>query len=453
MAEPALLPIVQTCRDGTNGTRPNLSFSTNIAQAIKEADLIFITVDTPANTTENGSDGTLDISRVLAVAEQIATFSLTDKIIVQKSTVPPGTSDTIKQILTTSGQPGIRFDVLSNPEFLAEGSAIPNLLQPDRVLIGSDQDVHGLQAARCLSSVYESWIPKDRIIFMNTASAELAKLAANALLAQRVSSINALSAICEEVGADVEAVATACGMDSRIGSGMLRASLGYGGSCFGKDVLALSKLSDDLGLCRVGSYWRSSDEINEFQKSRFTARVLKGMEDISEPRMVAVLGCSYKQGTDDVRGSPAVSLLAALLIAGAQVAVYDPMVQCPQLLKALSEQSRPKLDSDAWKERLSMCSTAYVACGNAHAIVIATDWDEFSNRKDISENIFQPPTSNITNGNNCIDWQQVASSMQYPKLFFDGRNVVDDQKLQKLGFDVHMIGKVSCRKAQAHSSA
>ena len=444
VAEPDLISILQLGRDGTDGRRPNLHFSTDITQAINDADLILIAVNTPPKESGRGAYQALDISQVEAAAEAIAQASTTDKIVVEKSTVPCGTSDSIRKIFAAMGQPGVRFDILSNPEFLAEGSAITNLLLPDRVLIGSDQDAAGFRAARVLSSIYESWVSRDHILFMNIQSAELTKLAANALLAQRISSINALSAICEKTNADIEEVAVACGLDLRIGPRMLKASLGFGGSCLKKDVLTLAHFSDELDLSHVGSYWRSINDINEFQKSRFTEKIVKKMNNTLVRRKVAVLGCAFKKGTGDIRESPGISLIADLLAERAQVSVYDPEVQHLHLMQALLQIPRLSQLPDNWKQRLDMSTSAYAACDGAHAIVIAAEWEEFSNRR-IMPDPGLPSTTSPTESATRVEWSKIALGMRHPKLLFDGRNIVDAEELAKLGIEVHMIGKTSCR--------
>lgn len=442
VTEPDLLPLVQITRDGTHERRPNLRFSTNITQAIKEADLVFIAVNTPLKISDRNAHQALDISCVEAAAKTIAQASTSDKIVVEKSTVPCGTSKSIQRTLTAMGKPGIRFDVISNPEFLAEGTAVSDLLNPDRILIGSQQHPRSVQAAKTLSYVYEGWIPKERILFINTRSAELTKLAANALLAQRVSSINALSAICETAGADIEEVALACGLDTRIGSRMLKASLGYGGSCLKKDVLTLACFADDLGCHQIGSYWRSVDEMNESQKSRFTERIVKRMNNSLVGTTFAVFGCAFKKDTGDIRESPGVSLIADLLAKGAQAAVYDPKVRPSQLLQALRKMPLLREAGEAWKCNLRICTSAYDACEDAHGVVIATDCDEFSNRMRSAES--EAGSDMLSNGTQKrVNWCKIARGMRNPKLVFDGRNIVDTEQLTRFEMEVHMVGKRS----------
>ncbi|KAJ9653941.1 hypothetical protein H2198_006929 [Neophaeococcomyces mojaviensis] len=335
--EPGLLDLVRISRDGTDGRAPNLFFSSDIDKVICDARIVFVAVNVPTNATSLDNEA-LDTSSVEATVKRIARCSTSDKIIVLKSTVPCGTSRRMRALLNNLRQPGVRFEILSNPEFLAEGTAVSNLLHPDRVLIGSEQDVNGLRANRALRYLYQKWVPRERIVSVQTESAELAKLAANVFLAQRLSSINALSFLCAETGADIKEVAMACGLDKRIGSAMLRPSLGFGGSCLKKDVFALGHLSDSLELRNIGSYWRSINKINESQKSRFLQRILWRLEPLTDPR-VAVLGAAFKKGTSDVRGSTAVDLIATLTVKGFNVSVYDPKVRKADLLDALTQKA------------------------------------------------------------------------------------------------------------------
>jgi UDPglucose 6-dehydrogenase len=483
ITEPDLLEVVKTARDGTDGRPPNLRFSTNVEQAIADADLIFIAVNTPTKSSGYGAHQALDIAHVESAVETIARVASTDKIVVEKSTVPCGTSRSINEILTGLGQPGVRIDVLSNPEFLAEGTAVRNLLRPDRVLIGSESTERGLRARDALSAIYRSWVPAERVVLMNLQSAELAKLAANALLAQRISSINALSAICEETGADIEEVAMACGLDTRIGPGMLRASVGFGGSCFKKDVLTLAHFSDTLGLSMIGSYWRSVNSINEFQKSRFAERIVRRMNNTLIGKKVAVLGCAFKKNTGDIRESAAISLLAGLIAEQAHVAVYDPLVKPQELLEALERAIGAGMSQ--FLTKLDICPSAYDTCDQAHAVVIATEWDEFSNRDGSkasshlqnpatvrymraspsssgvceeadacsestgSEGMLTPATyasSSEDTTTSRLDWSRIADSLKHPKLVFDGRNIVDHRRLASLGLRVEAVGKTGLRR-------
>ncbi|KAL3428417.1 nucleotide sugar dehydrogenase [Phlyctema vagabunda] len=464
--EPNLLETVKIGRDGSEGRAPNLFFTTNVDQALEEADLIFIAVNTPTKTSGYGANQALDLSYVESAVERIAHVCRSDKIIVEKSTVPCGTARIVTEILTNINRHDVHFDVLSNPEFLAEGTAIKNLENPDRILIGSDTTPRGLQARAALADLYASWVPRDRIIGMNIFSAELAKLAANALLAQRVSSINALSAICEATGADIDEVAFAVGLDTRIGPRMLRASVGFGGSCLKKDVLNLAHFSDTLELPEIGSYWRSVNDINENQKSRFSVRIIRRLHNTLTDKRIAMLGVAFKKDTGDLRESAAISILASLISEEAQVAIYDPQVKPGDLWPLLEKEMGRKRETFT---RVSICSSAYEACDQAHAVVIATEWDEFSNKdahrprfnnaeqhaaqpeesesdqsSSSSSVILTPTTASVDEGHaqgQKLDWERVADMMRYPRLVFDGRNVVDPLKLRKLGLQVECIGK------------
>jgi len=316
---------------------------------------------------------------VEAAARMIAEVAEDDKIVVEKSTVPCRMAEDIRKVLAAIGRPGVNFDILSNPEFLAEGTAIKDLLEPDRVLIGSLITSRGLQAAAALADVYGRWVPHERIITMNLWSSEMAKLSANALLAQRISSINALSAVCEATGADVDEVSYACGLDSRIGSRMLKSSLGFGGSCYKKDVLSLVYIAETHNLPEVAAYWKGVVDINEYQKDRFIKRIVKCLFSTLTNKKVAILGYAYKKNTGDTRESAAISIVNHLIRENAEVSIYDPKVEESQVWRSLEENN----DKDAFeltKSRVTVCRTSYEACEDADAVVIATEWDEFSNK-------------------------------------------------------------------------
>lgn len=395
--------------------------------------------------------------------------------------------------LEANGRPGIHFEILSNPEFLAEGTAVSDLLYPDRILIGSLSTPAGSRAAASLADIYASWVPEDRIITMNLWSSELSKLAANALLAQRISSINALSAICEKTGANIDEVAYACGLDSRIGPRMLKAGPGFGGSCFKKDILSLVYISESLHLYEVASYWRSVVTINEYQKDRFAKRIISCFYNTLTRKRIAVLGFAYKKDTGDTRESAAIELVRLLAAEKARVAIYDPAVKEEQIWFELGKDGEP---SGAIKENVEVCHSAYEACFAAHAVVILTEWEEFSNkssdlpmshtpaaahrglrrnRPNLSRIVTTPSTyisgvcarseTNLSDafvGSNGIaplktsaaansngehhkrlDWRRVAMGMEKPMFIFDGRNMLDPAKLGKLGFRVEAIGRAS----------
>jgi UDPglucose 6-dehydrogenase len=360
----------------------------------------------------------------------------TDKIVVEKSTVPVRTAESMREILKAIGRPGVHFEVLSNPEFLAEGTAIRDLLTPDRILIGSLLNEHGMQAAAALAEVYAGWVPRERIITMNLWSSELAKLAANALLAQRISSINALSAVCEATGADIDEIAFAVGTDSRIGPKMLKASVGFGGSCFKKDVLSLAYISETLHLPEVAAYWRSVVDINEYQKDRFTKRIIRCLYNTLNNKKVAVLGFSYKKDTGDTRESAAISIIDALVAEGAKISIYDPQVKEEQIWQDIASSRGARGDA---RQYVSVHKDVYAACDAAHAIIILTEWDEFSNKA-----IVPAKNGAAANGEpkrERMDWARVAKTMDRPSFVFDGRNIVDAEALEQLGYRVECIGK------------
>lgn len=473
--------VVEVARDGTDNRAPNFHFSTNISKAIEEADLIFIAVNTPTKTEGLGAGGASDLAYVEAAARHIAEVATSDKIIVEKSTVPCGTAENIREILDAHASSDVQFDILSNPEFLAEGTAINDLLRPDRILIGSLATERGRDAAEALANVYASWVPRERIITINLWSSELAKLAANCMLAQRISSINSLSAICEATGANVEELAFAVGLDSRIGSKMLKSSAGFGGSCFKKDVLSLSYIAETLHLPEVAAYWKSVVDINEYQMERFAKRITKRLYNTLRSKKIAVLGFAYKKNTGDTRESPAITIVGQLIAEGARVAIYDPQVSETQIRQDLGREH----PAEIVKQRIQVHDDAFSACENASAVVILTEWDEFKtdqiydvasangtlqrevlNRKitnnsqgsDSGSSEFhdsalgtpfevsaaQPENAQSTGKR--VDWVAIANTMKRPRLVFDGRNVVDAEKLSNLGFTVECIGKAPSRR-------
>ncbi|KAL8788455.1 MAG: hypothetical protein Q9213_001678 [Squamulea squamosa] len=367
-----------TGADGaTSARRAKLFFSTDVDQAIVDADLIFVCVNTPTKSHGIGKGSAADLDFVEAATRNIARVATQDKIVVEKSTVPCRTAQSIREILAANAHPGVRFDVLSNPEFLAEGTAIRDLLNPDRIIIGSMPTSAGQRAAATLVEVYEQWVPRERIITMNLWSSELSKLAANAMLAQRISSVNALSAICEATGADVDEVSYACGLDSRIGSQMLKAGPGFGGSCFQKDIFNIVYLSESLHLYEIADYWRAIINMNEHQKQRFTKRIISCLYNNLAGKKLAVLGFAFKKDTSDTRESPAITLVSNFVAERARVAVYDPRVPEDQVWRELLNNGS---DAVMLKRNVSVCRTAYEACMAADAVVVMTEWDEFSNK-------------------------------------------------------------------------
>jgi UDPglucose 6-dehydrogenase len=403
--EPGLDKVVKQARDR------NLFFSTDVHGAIEAADIIFVAVNTPTKTYGVGAGRAADLRFIESVARTIATVATTPKIIVEKSTIPVKTAETIKDILAANTR-GVPFEVLSNPEFLAEGTAVADLLQPDRVLIGGERTPGGQTAVQTLADVYARWVPRDRIITTNLWSAELSKLVANAFLAQRISSINSISALCEATGADVDEVANAIGKDSRIGPKFLKSSVGFGGSCFQKDILSLVYLCDRFGLPEVAAYWESVVKMNDWQKHRFSAKIVSSLFNSVADKKIAVLGFAFKKDTNDTRESPAIAVCRDLLAEQARVAVYDPKVPADEI-------QRHVLGAGGRDERLTIASTAAAAADGAHAIAVVTEWDEFKR----------------------LDYAKIFSAMQKPAFIFDGRNILNLPELESLGFRAHGVGK------------
>jgi len=403
--EPGLDDVVKQARGR------NLHFSTDVAGNIKKAEIIFVSVNTPTKTYGVGAGRAADLRFIESVARTIAEQAENGKIIVEKSTIPVKTADAISTILAANTK-GLRFQVLSNPEFLAEGTAVKDLTNPDRVLIGGERTPDGDKAVEKLVSVYARWVPRDRIITTNLWSSELSKLVANAFLAQRISSINSISALCEATGADVDEVANAIGKDSRIGPKFLKSSVGFGGSCFQKDILNLTYLCESFGLPEVAAYWNSVVTMNDWQKSRFAGRIVKELFNTVADKKIAVLGFAFKKDTNDTRESAAINICRDLLAEHAKVCVYDPKVPADEI-------KADTLGKGVDNPRLTIASDAYAACAGAHAIAIVTEWDEFRT----------------------LDYAKIFAGMPKPAFLFDGRNVVDLATLRKIGFRASGIGK------------
>ncbi|CAB1333099.1 unnamed protein product [Coregonus sp. 'balchen'] len=365
--EPGLQEVVDSCRG------VNLFFSTDIDEAIKNADLVFI------STFGIGKGRAADLKYIEACARRIADVSSGCKIVVEKSTVPVRAAESIRRIFNANTKSSLSFQVLSNPEFLAEGTAITDLKNPDRVLIGGDETPEGQHAIQALRSIYEHWVPKNKIITTNTWSSELSKLAANAFLAQRISSINSISALCEVTGADVEEVAHAIGTDQRIGSRFLKASVGFGGSCFQKDVLNLVYLCEALNLPEVARYWQQVIEINDYQRKRFSSRIINCLFNTVTDKKIALLGFAFKKNTGDTRESSSIYISRYLLEEGACLHIYDPKVKAEQIMHDLTQPTPSERHDPATVSRLvTIVTDPYKACENAHAIVICTEWDVFT---------------------------------------------------------------------------
>lgn len=403
--EPGLDEVVRQTRG------KNLHFSTDVHGAIAASDIIFVAVNTPTKTYGVGAGRAADLRFIESVARTIAEHANGPKIIVEKSTIPVRTAETIKDILAANTR-GYAFEVLSNPEFLAEGTAVADLQAPDRVLIGGERTPGGQAALQKLVDVYAHWVPRDRIITTNLWSSELSKLVANAFLAQRISSINSVSALCEATGADVDEVANAIGRDSRIGPKFLKASVGFGGSCFQKDILNLVYLCEHFGLPEVAAYWESVVKMNDWQKHRFAARIVRSLFNTVADKKIAVLGFAFKKDTNDTRESAAIAVCRDLLAEQARVVVYDPKVPAGEIREDVLGKGRDD-------PRLTVAASAYEATQGAHAIAVVTEWDEFK----------------------LLDYSRIFASMQQPASIFDGRNILDLPKLREIGFRASGVGK------------
>ena len=402
--EPGLQQVVESARG------KNLFFSTDVRKAIREADIIFVSVGTPTKTYGVGAGRAADLKYIESAARMIAEEAVGPKIIVEKSTIPVKTAEAMLTILRSNSKNGT-FQVLSNPEFLAEGTAVEDLEKPDRVLIGGEQTPEGLAAIEKVSAIYARWIPREKILATNLWSSELSKLVANAFLAQRISSINSISALCEATGADIDEVARAIGKDSRIGPKFLKASVGYGGSCFQKDILNLTYLCEHYDLPEVAAYWESVVKINDWQKSRFSGRIVSDLFNTVSGKHIGILGFAFKKDTNDTRETAAIAICRDLLAEGARVHVYDPQVS--------EEQIRADVLGTGTNPNLIVVKTALEACEGAHAVAVLTEWDEFKD----------------------LDFQKIYGGMLKPAFVFDGRSILPHAKLKEIGFRVFAIGK------------
>jgi UDPglucose 6-dehydrogenase len=399
--EPGLDEIVRIARGR------NLFFSTEINRNISEADIIFVSVNTPTKSFGLGAGKAADLQYWEKTARQILENSPNSKIVIEKSTLPVRTAEAMERILNSNGS-GLHFDVISNPEFLAEGTAVRDMEDPDRVLIGGRSTVSGQKAIQTIVDIYANWVPRERIITTSLWSSELSKLVANAFLAQRVSSINAISALCEKTEADVTEIATAIGMDNRIGPRFLKAGIGFGGSCFRKDILNLVYLCEYYGLYEVGAYWEQVIKMNEYQEERFVRNMVSSMFNTVAGKRVALFGAAFKANTGDTRESPALAVCRELLEERAKVVMTDP--------HAL-ENAKEDLGEKAALVQFEM--DPYAAAEGAHAIAILTEWAQFTE----------------------LDYERIYRSMVKPAFIFDGRNILDHQCLYDMGFNVYAIGK------------
>ena len=408
--EPGLADIVKEVRN------KNLFFHTRIDEAIDQAEMIFISVNTPTKTYGVGKGMAADLKYVELCARQIADVAKTDKIVVEKSTLPVRTASSIKRILGEQKK-GLKYSVLSNPEFLAEGTAITDLLNADRVLIGGEESADGKQAIQALVKIYGAWLPRERILTTNVWSSELSKLTANAFLAQRISSINAISALCEKTEADVDEVARAIGSDSRIGPKFLKSSVGFGGSCFQKDILNLVYLCRHFGLPEAADYWDQVIKMNDFQKHRFAANMVSSMFNTVSGKKIAFYGWAFKKDTNDTRESAAIYIADKLIDEQALIHVYDPKVSHKRMQEDLNYLNTRTPDEN--DKHLYFETDPYEAITDAHAVAVITEWDVFKT----------------------LDWQKIYSLMKKPAFVFDGRNILNHADLRQIGFEVTAIGK------------
>ena len=399
--EPGLKDVVLECRGR------NLFFSTDIAEGIRRADIIFVSVNTPTKTFGEGAGMASNLQYWEQTAHEIVAHAQGPKVIVEKSTLPVRTAEAMERILKANPK-GLAFDVVSNPEFLAEGTAIKDLLHGDRVLIGAHRTPRGEAAAAVVADIYAHWMPRERIITTNLWSSELSKLVANAFLAQRISSINAISALCEKTDADVGEIARAVGSDSRIGSKFLQASVGFGGSCFRKDILNLVYIARSYGLDEVADYWHWVVKFNEYQERRFVRRMVREMFNTLAGKRIAVLGFAFKANTGDTRESPAIEVCRGLLDERAVLAIHDP-----QALR------QARVDLAGHDGEIHYCEDPYEAARGAHALAILTEWDLYRD----------------------LDYARIFETMARPAFIFDGRNILDHARLHQLGFHVYPLGK------------
>jgi len=399
--EPGLDEIVKKTRGR------NLFFSTDVNKHIAEADIIFVSVNTPTKTFGAGAGRAADLQYWEKTARQILENSTSSKIVVEKSTLPVRTAEAMERILNSNGR-GLHFDILSNPEFLAEGTAVRDMENPDRVLIGGRETESGQKAVAALVDLYANWVPRECIITTNLWSSELSKLVANAFLAQRISSINAISALCEKTEADVSEVAYAIGLDNRIGKYFLRASVGFGGSCFKKDILNLVYLCEHYGLPEVARYWEQVVTMNEYQELRFASKMVSSMFNTVAGKRIALFGAAFKANTNDTRESPALEVCRALLEERADIIITDPHAM---------ENARYDLGDLA--KHVTFEADPYAAAKDSHAIAVLTEWSQFAQ----------------------LDYEKIFASMAKPAFLFDGRNLLDHKNLHAIGFNVYPIGK------------
>ena len=394
----------------------NLFFSTEVDKAIDEAQMIFISVNTPTKTYGKGKGQAADLKFIELCARNIAKVAKDDKIVVEKSTLPVRTAQAIQNILDNTGN-AVKFEILSNPEFLAEGTAIEDLINADRVLIGGNDTPTGKAAKNALSAIYEHWLPKERILQTNVWSSELSKLVANAFLAQRVSSINTISALCEKTDANIQEISRAIGFDSRIGPKFLNASVGFGGSCFQKDILNLVYIARSYGLTEVANYWEQVIIANDYQKNRFAENIISSLYNTISGKKIVVYGWAFKKDTNDTRESAAIAVADALLEERAEIIVYDPKVSKERIYADLDNLNTRSPEEN--RSLVTVTNDPIKATKEAHAIAILTEWDEFKE----------------------YDWKTIYKQMLKPAFVFDGRRLLDTTAMETIGFNYYKIGQ------------
>lgn len=415
--EPGLDDIIKEVRN------KNLFFSSDTEKHIDESEMIFLAVNTPTKKEGEGKGFAADLTNIDACAKQIARVSLSNKIIVEKSTLPVRTAERLKQIINKEKQEGINFEIISNPEFLAEGTAIRDLFQSDRVLIGCDQTKDGFAAMESLVNIYKNWIPEERIIKTNIWSSELSKLASNAMLAQRISSINSLSALTEKTEAKINELSLAIGKDHRIGDKFLNVSPGFGGSCFQKDILNLVYICRQYGLDEVAEYWHQVVKINDYQRKRIFNIVNSSLVDLKN-KEISILGWSFKKDTNDSRESSSIPISSDLIVNGANLKIYDPLSNKKQIIQDLITYLESKNHSlkeiESLLRQVNINKTLSECLSNSNAIIVLTEWDEFRQ----------------------IDWQSKNKNTNQVNLpyIFDTRNILDIKMLKLIGYEVFQIG-------------
>ena len=408
--EPGLDRVVERARGR------NLHFSTDVSASIAAADMVFISVNTPTKTKGLGAGQASDLRWVEACAREVAQAATGHTIVVEKSTLPVRTAAAIKTILeaASDGADQRTFSVLSNPEFLAEGTAIRDLETPDRVLIGGD-DPESIDA---LAAIYAHWVPQQQILRTNLWSSELSKLTANAFLAQRISSINSIAAFCEASGADVREVARAIGTDSRIGGKFLNAGPGFGGSCFQKDILNLVYLCRHFGLPEVADYWESVVALNTWQQHRIARLVVQKLFGTVTGKRLAILGFAFKADTNDTREAPAIRICGDLLEEGAQLAIHDPKVDPAQIARDLKQEAAPAADALSGTGSWALAASLEEAVTGADAVLILTEWRQYSD----------------------LNWADLAARMRRPAWVFDARAVSDPHQVRAAGLSFWRVG-------------